>query len=263
MFHPQKTVAAAARSARRELKTLSRPAGEFDASRYFRGERNFGFLNTGTAPMRTLARAICVAQREHWTVGDAIAFADALMPDKYLEVKNVGLEVLARYRRDFPPSLLARCKTWLARDYSANWATTDTMCGIVIGPLLLKHPQLVPQLRAWAGHKNMWVRRASIVGLLKPMRVGPSTRAGSRARSGQAVLDQVYATARRLHPDPNDLIHKAVGWALREAGKIDPARLERYLRANVRVIPRTTFRYAIERFSETRRKQLLAFSPEP
>ena len=250
MFRPQETVAAAAAAAKRELRKLSRPSGDFDASRYFRGERNFGFLNTGTTPMRTLARGIYVAQGEHWTVNDAIAFADALMPDKYLEVKNVGLEVLARYRRDFPPLLLARCKTWLARDDSANWATTDTMCGIVIGPLLLKHPQLVPQLRAWAGHKNMWVRRASIVGLLKPMKAGNT-------------IDQVYATAERLHPDPNDLIHKAVGWALREAGKIDPIRLERYLRANVRVIPRTTFRYAIERFDDAKRRTLLAVPARP
>ena len=248
MFHPQKTVAAAAAAAARELKTLSRPAGDFDASRYFRGERNFAFLNTGTVPMRTLARSICLAQREQWTVDDAVRFADALMPNRYLEVKSVGLEVLAGFRKEFRPSLLARCKTWLARDYSANWATTDAMCGIVIGPLLLKHPALVPQLRAWAGHKNMWVRRASIVGLLKPMRVG-------------RTIDQVYATARRLHPDRNDLIHKAVGWALRDAGKIDPVRLERYLRANVGVIPRTTFRYAIERFSPRLRKELLALSP--
>ena len=244
MFHPQKTVAAAAASATRALKTLSRDAGDFDASRYFRGERNFAFLNTGTQPMRTLARAVCAAQRERWTVDDAIAFADALMPDRYLEVKSVGLEVLARYRRDFPPRLLARCKQWLARDYSANWATTDTMCGIVIGPLLLKRPELIPQLRTWAAHRNMWVRRASIVGLLKPMRAG-------------RTVDQVYATAKQLHPDPNDLIHKAVGWALREAGKIDSARLERYLRANVRIIPRTTFRYAIERFSDAKRRELL------
>jgi len=252
MFHPQKTVGAAAAAAKRELKKLSRPSGDFDASRYFRGERNFAFLNTGTVPMRSLARAICVAQHERWNVDDAARFADALMRDRYLEVKGSGLEVLARYRRDFKPSLLATCKRWLASGYSANWATTDAMCGMVIGPLLVSHPELIPQLRSWARHKNMWVRRASIVGLLKPMRPA--------ARSGHGVsrtIDQVYETAKRLHPDPNDLIHKAVGWALREAGKIDPARLERYLRVNVRVIPRTTFRYAIERFSPTKRRELL------
>lgn len=229
---------------------MSRPAGEFDASRYFRGDHTLGFYNTGSGHMRALAREIHLAQRDRWTLHDAVAFADLLMPDRYLEVKAVGLEVLARFRRDFTPGLLAHCKRWLARDYSSNWATTDEMCGVIIGPLLLKYPALVPQLRSWAGHKNMWVRRASMVGLLKPMRAG-------------RTIDQVYQTAGRLHPDPNDLIHKAVGWALRDAGKIDAARLERYLRANVRVIPRTTFRYAIERFAPAKRKQLLALRPQP
>ncbi len=118
------------------------------------------------------------------------------------------------------------------------------MCGMVIGPLLVKYPTLQKQMRVWSTHRNMWVRRASIVGLLVPM------------RNGQA-LDLVYEIAKRLHPDPHDLIHKAVGWALREAGKVDQARLERYLRANVAVIPRTTFRYAIERFPDGKRRQLL------
>jgi 3-methyladenine DNA glycosylase AlkD len=248
MFHPQKTVAAAAAEAKRALKRLSRPAGDFDASRYFRGDHNLRFYNTGSGHMRALAREIHLAQREQWRLKDAVAFADLLMPDPYLEVKAVGLEVVARYRRDFTPALLGRCKRWLASNYSANWATTDEMCGVVIGPLLVAHPELIPQMRLWAAHKNMWVRRASIVGLLKPMRVGHT-------------IDLVYDIAKRLHPDPNDLIHKAVGWALRDAGKIEEPRLERYLRANVGVIPRTTFRYAIERFPERRRRRLLALSP--
>ena len=46
----------------RAVKSLARPSGEFDASRYFRGERNFAFLNTGTVPMRRLARSIGVAE---------------------------------------------------------------------------------------------------------------------------------------------------------------------------------------------------------
>ena len=91
----------------------------------------------------------------------------------------------------------------------------------------------------------MWVRRASIVGLL------PLVRA-------RGEVDLVYEIAEHLHPDRNDLIHKAVGWPLREAGKVDPPRLERYLRLHVGVIPRTTFRYAIERFSPATRRRLLA-----
>jgi 3-methyladenine DNA glycosylase AlkD len=248
MFHPQKTVAAAAREARRALRRLARPAGDLDASRYFRGEHALGFYNTGTKPMRVLARSIHLAHLGRWDLGDAMDFADALIVDRYLEAKSVGIEVVARYRRDFSPDLLARWKRWLAGNHSANWATTDTMCGMLIGPLLVKFPDRAGEMRAWSKNRNMWVRRASIVGLL------PAVRA-------RGQIDLVYEIAKRLHPDPNDLIHKAVGWALREAGKIDPGRLERYLRANVGVVPRTTFRYAIERYPAARRRALLALRP--
>jgi 3-methyladenine DNA glycosylase AlkD len=250
MFHPQKTVAAAAAAAKRELKRLARPAGDFDASRYFRGDDTLGFYNTGTGPMRALARDIFVAQRDRWTLADATAFADRLMPDVHLEEKSVGIEVVARYRKDFTPGVLARCKRWLANDYSSNWATTDAMCGMVIGPLLVTHPALQTQMRSWSKHRNMWVRRASIVGLLRPMRTG-------------TAIDLAYEISKRLHADGEDLIQKAVGWGLREAGKIDAPRLERYLRANVGRIPRTTFRYAIERFPDGKRRQLLALRPLP
>ena len=248
MFRAQKTVAAAAAASKLALRRLARPAGTFDASRYFRGDHKLGFYNTGTKPMRALARDIYLAQRDRWDVRDATMFAQLMMPDRHLETKAVGLEVLARFRRDFTPPLLARCRRWLANNYSANWATTDEMCGVIVGPLLVKHPALMPHMRGWARHRNMWVRRASIVGLLPVVRRGDAN----------AAVDVIYEIADRLHPDPNDLIHKAVGWALREAGKIDSVRLERYLRINVAEIPRTTFRYAIERFDPKKRAQLLS-----
>jgi len=237
----------AARAAKRALAKMRRPAGDFDASRYFRGEHNLGFYNVGTVPMRTLARSIHTAHRERWDVMDAMAFADALITDRYLEVKSVGIEVVARYRREFSPALLGRWKRWLSRNHSANWATTDAICGMLIGPLLVSHPGLAPRMRSWSTDRNMWVRRASIVGLLPLVRRGGG-------------VDLVYEIAGRLHADREDLIQKAVGWGLREVGKVDPARLERYLRANVRMIPRTTFRYAIERFDARKRKVLLALS---
>ena len=169
----------------------------------------------------------------------------AVVQDRHLEAKSVGIEVVARYRRDFTPRLLPAWKRWLAANHSANWATTDAICGMLIGPLLLDYPELGARLRVWAADRNPWVRRASIVGLIQ------------RARRGES-LDLVYEIARRLHGDREDLIQKAVGWALREAGKTDMARLERYLRASGARIPRTTLRCAIERFPDTKRRALLA-----
>lgn len=238
------TPAAAAREARRSLKRMARPAGRFDASRYFRGEHGLGFYNVGTMAMRALAKSIHAAHRDDWVMDDAMTFADLLIVDRYLEVKSVGIEVVARYHRAFTPGLLPRWKRWLAGNHSANWATTDAMCGVLIGPLLATHPALLPRMRAWSRDRNMWVRRASIVGLIRPIREG-------------LALDLAYEIAKRLHADDHDLIQKAVGWVLREAGKMNATRLERYLRANGPRIPRTTLRYAIERFPERIRRDLL------
>jgi len=239
--------AAATEKARvvRALKKLSRPGRQFDASRYFRGAGDLGFYNVGTEAMRALARSVYSDHRDQWSVDDAMKLADALIADRYLEVKSVGIEVVARYRRDFTPRLLPAWKRWLANNHSANWATTDAICGALIGPLIVIHPPLAARMRNWARDANMWVRRASAVSLI------PSVRHG-------VALDLAYEIARQLHPDREDLIQKAVGWMLREAGKTDPARLERYLRANGRSIPRTTLRYAIERFSDSKRRDLLA-----
>jgi len=236
--------AIAAAAAKRALARMRRPAGDFDASRYFRGADELGFYNVGTTSMRALARSIYLEHRSEWTIDEAMAFADVLIRDRVLEVKSVGIEVVARYNRDFAPGLLARWKRWLAGNHSANWATTDAICGQLIGPLIVAHPPLGLRLRAWSRDPNLWVRRASIVGLIPCARRGES-------------LDLVYEIARRLHPHGEDLVHKAVGWTLREAGKADMARLERYLRANGPSIPRTTLRYAIERFPPAKRAALL------
>ena len=238
------TPAAAARGAMRRLEQLSRPSGTFDASRYFRGADGLGFRNIGATAVRMLAREIHLTHRADWRVDEALAFAETAMHSRFLEDKAVGVELLARYRRAFSPRLLPVWKRWLADDLASNWATTDAMCGLLIGPLVVAHPHLIPRVASWSRHGNLWVRRASAVGLI------PSVRRG-------VGLDAAYDVAARLHADPADLIQKAVGWMLREAGKADARRLERYLRANGPAIPRTTVRYAIERFPPAQRRRLL------
>jgi 3-methyladenine DNA glycosylase AlkD len=248
MLHaPKSRVTAPARAAARarlDLVRMAHPSGAFDASRYFRGTVDLGFFNVGSARVRSLAKEMYRTHRDAWSVDAALACADALIRDRYLEVKGVGIELMACYRRACAPRILPSWKRWLARGYSDNWATTDAICGMLIGPLLVQHPSLASEMRGWARHRNMWVRRASAVSLI------PSVRRG-------LALDLAYGVARTLHPDAEDLIQKAVGWMLREAGKSDARQLERYLRANGPRIPRITLRYAIERFPPAKRRALL------
>jgi 3-methyladenine DNA glycosylase AlkD len=90
----------------------------------------------------------------------------------------------------------------------------------------------------------MWERRIAIVATFAFIRAGQT--------------EDTFAIAQMLLADPHPLIHKAVGWALREAGKKRPELLLAFLEEHYASLPRTALRYAIERFSPAERKHFLA-----
>jgi 3-methyladenine DNA glycosylase AlkD len=226
-----------------ELERTGTPARAAGAARYFRAYERLRFFGVETASVRQLAARVVTEQRS-WTISDATAFADRLVSRQELEAKLVGMVVLGRYRASFPPGLLNTAKRWLA-EHCTDWASTDALCGEVIGPLLERHPRLVPRLRAWRTSRHLYVRRASAVALLGLVR---------RRR----VLTEAYDAARALGGDSHHLLQKAAGWVLREAGKADMPRLERFLLRFGAGLSRTTVSYAIERFPPRRRSALLA-----
>ena len=77
-------------------------------------------------------------------------------------------------------------------------------------------------------------------------------------RAGE--LDPTITIAKLLLEDDHDLIHKAVGWMLREVGKRDPKTLRAFLSENAEIMPRTALRYSIEKLPEQERKKWLASS---
>jgi 3-methyladenine DNA glycosylase AlkD len=133
---------------------------------------------------------------------------------------------------------------WLAADVLDNWASVDVFCTDALGAFLEKYPAFVEKIKAWAFHRNRWVKRASAVSFIK-------------LAKKPEYLPAIYEISASLFPVDDDLVHKANGWLLREAGKRDPRRLEEFLLRNGPAIPRTTLRYAIERFPKTKRKSLL------
>jgi len=157
--------------------------------------------------------------------------------------------MLGAFRREFRPALTRAARGWLETRLD-NWALVDSFCGSVLSPLLQEHPGVEKTLRQWSGARGLWVRRAAVVTLV-PF-----------ARHGR-LLDTAYELAREHFADPEDLMHKAVGWLLREAGKTDPPRLREYLCRHGPAIPRTTLRYAIERFPAPQRRQLLERTRPP
>jgi 3-methyladenine DNA glycosylase AlkD len=181
--------------------------------------------------------------RGAWSLADSVAFCKAMLRDPHLESRGTGFQIVAGFLKEAGADLLPEIRLWLEKS-CGNWGLVDNLSITVTGPLLQAHPELAAEVMTWADSDNQWVRRGAVVGLI------PSARKGR-------LLDESYAIALRLAGDKEDLMHKATGWMLREAGKTDMDRLERFLLKDGARLPRTTLRYAIERFPAPKRKVLM------
>ena len=122
-----------------------------------------------------------------------------------------------------------------------NWDLVDLSAPKLLGPYLLDKDRKI--LYKLACSKNLWEKR---IGMMAT---------ATFIREGQ--FEDTFKIAKILLEDKHDLIHKAVGWMLREVGKRDQKAEEKFLKKHYQAMPRTMLRYAIEKFDETKRQAYL------
>jgi 3-methyladenine DNA glycosylase AlkD len=122
-----------------------------------------------------------------------------------------------------------------------NWDLVDSSAHQIVGAYLAAKDRGL--LRTLAGSASLWERRIAIIATFYFIK--------------RNEFADCLAVATLLLGDRQDLIHKAVGWMLREVGKRDQAVAERFLRQHCRAMPRTMLRYAIEKFPEPLRTAYL------
>ena len=165
------------------------------------------------------------------------------LSSEYHEVRLAGLlalvQIFSHSKKD--PGLQKQCIDFYLShtDGINNWDLVDLSCYPLLGVWLLDKDRTVLYQLARDG-KNLWEQRIGIVSTM------------TFIRNGQ--LEDTFAIADILLHHPHDLIHKAVGWLLREAGKRDKPALVAFLEPRSRTMPRTMLRYAIEKFPEDERK---------
>jgi 3-methyladenine DNA glycosylase AlkD len=123
-----------------------------------------------------------------------------------------------------------------------NWDLVDLSAPKIVGPYLDGGSRAL--LFRFVRSKNLWERRIAVLATFPYIR--------------KADFVDALSIAEKLLADDEDLMHKAVGWMLREVGKKDVAVLEGFLKKHHRMMPRTALRYAIERLPESKRKKYLA-----
>lgn len=123
-----------------------------------------------------------------------------------------------------------------------NWDLVDVSAPHIVGDYLADKPR--QPLYDLVGSTSLWERRIAILSTFHFIR--------------RNEFADALNLAEHLLGDTHDLIHKAVGWMLREVGKREQTEEEKFLRQHYRVMPRTMLRYAIERFPEAQRKAYLS-----
>jgi len=171
--------------------------------------------------------------------------------NQYHEVRLAALlaliEIFSHAKKN--PELQKKCVDfYLAHtDRINNWDLVDLTCYPLLGTWLLDKDRTLLYNLARNG-KTMWEQRIGMVSTMQFIRHGQT--------------DDTYAIADILIGHKHDLIHKAVGWLLREAGKRDTNKLKAWLEPRCHAMPRTMLRYAIEKLSETDRRYFMAL-PAP
>jgi 3-methyladenine DNA glycosylase AlkD len=198
--------------------------------RFFKCGR--GQYGEGDAFLGIMVPALRKLSKE-WTsiaVGEALK----LLQSRWHEARLLALMILVRqYERGDDTMRDEIYRRYLANtDRINNWDLVDISAPSIIGAHLLDRDRA--PLYLLAKSKFLWERRIAIISTQHFIRCGDFA---DTLRIAEILLD-----------DPHDLIHKAAGWMLREVGKRDQPVLERFLRKHARLMPRTTLRYAIERF---------------
>jgi 3-methyladenine DNA glycosylase AlkD len=223
----------------RALRAVSNSARVPDLQRFFRtGAGQYGegdrFIGATVPAVRTLCRQFKTASLES---------IDTLLQSPIHEARLLALLLLVQAFRATDERGRRRInKLYLSRTaFINNWDLVDTSAPHIVGGWLAERSRT--PLRRLARSESLWERRISIIATLYFIR--------------RHDLDDTFALADLLLTDPHDLIHKAVGWMLREAGDQDPAAARRFLATRHTRMPRTMLRYAIEKYPEAERQRYL------
>jgi len=227
------------RDVKKLLRSLGDPALAEHSRRFFKtGKGDYGegdrFLGIRVPALRRLAK-----QYLKLPLGDL----RSLLRSPFHEERFFALVLLVqRFNKGSPQERASVFQLYVHNTRFINsWDLVDCSASHIVGGYLEDRDK--QPVYAWAQSKNMWERRMAIIALFHMIR--------------KNEFRDALAISQILLTDKEDLIHKAVGWMLREIGKRNVAVEQAFLKKYYNRMPRTMLRYAIERFPAAERQRYL------
>lgn len=225
---------------KRDLRALRDPDKAAFFPKFFKcGKGEYGegdrFIGLSVPQMRSVAK-----KHRDLPLSDIAT----LLADPIHEYRYTALLILVeRFRKGTDAERDRIAKFYLDHlDGVNNWDLVDTSAPQILGAHLLEKKADI--LDRFARTDHLWTQRIAIVATQEFIRNGR--------------LDDTIRIANILLHHPHDLMHKAVGWMLRELGKKDERMLRTFLDRHAGTMPRTMLRYAIEKFDEKNRRKYMA-----
>ena len=227
------------RALQRALRGLADPAIAKHSARFFKtGKGAYAegdvFLGVRVSPIRALAK-----QYSTLTLADSLK----ILSSKYHEERLLAVILLVNSFKKADDTQKREIYTAYLQHTPLinNWDLVDSSAHQIVGGFLMDKNR--KPLVTLASSKDLWERRIAIIATLHFIR--------------ELQFDDTLQIATLLLNDSEDLIHKAVGWMLREVGKRDTDALKAFLKQHQRTMPRTMLRYAIEKFDPATRQTYL------
>jgi 3-methyladenine DNA glycosylase AlkD len=228
---------------RKQIKKNASPKRAEVSKRFFKtkkGEYGEGdyFLGVAVPELRRFAKN---------SIGLDFGSLEKLLNSKWHEERFVALAILAYQFRDNPKEVFEFYLKNLSQ--INNWDLVDVSADKIIGAYSFQHlskAKTKKLLIKLAKSENLWERRIAIIACFHFIRKND--------------FDYVLLLSKILMADEHDLIHKAIGWMLREVGKRNKKILVGFLSEHKTQMARTMLRYAIEKFPQEERKKILRTS---
>ena len=164
---------------------------------------------------------------------EIFTLCEDLWSSGYMEESFIACTWTEKLHKQYQPEDFPMFERWVEK-YITNWASCDTLCNHSIGTFITMYPEHLEQLKNWTDSPNRWKKRAAAVTLIIPARNG-------------LFLPDIVEIAERLLSDPDDMVQKGYGWMLKSTSQAHPKEVFDYLMSRKGVMPRTAFRYALEK----------------
>ena len=169
---------------------------------------------------------------------------EALLEARHKDMRLIAFDWAFRCRNQYTTEDFSSLEGWLDR-YVDGWDSCDDLCTHALGALIDRYPETVDAVKAWTDLEGQWMRRGAAVSLIYAVRRG-------------RLIDEAFAIADALLDAPEDLVQKGYGWLLKESAATAPQEVFRFVTDRRDKMPRTAYRYAIEKLDPELRKKAMS-----